>query len=76
MRNRDNLRKSDFKEKFYSIYESVKYKKGEAWILAEPSISSSRMLLTCAALLFVQRYRGIQFVLVLFLHYFVMIYNG
>jgi hypothetical protein len=76
IRNKDNLNKEEFKQKFLSVYEQLKYKKEGAWTLAEPSISMVRMLLTCAALLFMQEYRALQLVTALFLHYVVMVYNG
>lgn len=54
----------------------MEYRKEGVWTLAEPSISMVRVLLTCAALLFMQEYRALQLVIALFLHYVVMVYNG
>ena len=58
------------------MFEQLKYESGDTWTLLEPSITSLRMLITLAGLLFLQQYRTFQLIIALALHIFVIIYNG
>lgn len=75
-RNQQRLGDRDFKAKYFAIYENLRWKNANNWILLEPCISSFRMLLTCCALMYLQNWRTFQIMIALFFHIFVIVYNG
>jgi hypothetical protein len=75
-RNRYNLGKNSFKQKYGTIYEHLKWKKGNYWVLAEPAIFPARMLLSLMMLIYLQKWRYFQLMVAMYIHYAVIIYNG
>ena len=56
-RNKENLNKKKFMQKYEDIYIHLKWKSGSKWVLLEPCISSFRMFFTISALLYLQKWR-------------------
>lgn len=75
-RNKHRLRQRDFFAKYSSIYDHLIIKDADNWTLLEPCISGFRMLLTIAALMYLQNWKTFQIMIAMFFHICVLVYNG
>lgn len=75
-KNKERLKLKIFMKKYSTIYEHLQWKTGDKWVLMEPGISSVRMFLTIAALIYLQKWRYFQLMIAMYFHYAVIIYNG